>query len=104
MRKRKYEKIVIKHLRLKVALVTMAAGFLAFLTFMHAVIVGVGAKPGLTNVEYILIGGGVLPWVIGSVLVFLLGVFLLLTVNYHYYQYDEPEETEQQEEKEKQAE
>ena len=101
MRKRKYEKIVIKHLRLKVALVTMAAGFL---TFMHAVIVGVGAKPGLTNVEYILIGGGVLPWVIGSVLVFLLGVFLLLTVNYHYYQYDEPEEAEQQEEREKQAE
>lgn len=104
MRKGKYEKIVIKHLRLKVALVTMAAGFLAFLTFMHAVIVGVGTNPSISSVEFVLKAEGVLPWVIGSVLVFLLGVFLLPTVNYHYYQYDEPEETEQQEEKEKQAE
>lgn len=93
----KYERV--KHVRLMVAVVLIISGLAAFLTFVHAAVVGARA-----HVLYALDVCELTPWAIISAVMYLIGVIMLITINYHYYQYDEPEETEQQEEKEKQAE
>ena len=93
----KYERV--KHVRLMVAVVLIISGLAAFLTFVHAAVVGARA-----HVLYALNVCVLTPWAIISAVMYLIGVIMLITINYHYYQYDEPEETEQQEEQEKQAE